>query len=65
MAEAEGRAHEAKLAEDVNRRMLVDRANAEREKWIAAINTTFDHIGGAFLLLAVVLPTEYCVSFVT
>ncbi|XP_050221934.1 uncharacterized protein LOC126672075 [Mercurialis annua] len=48
MAEAEGRAHEAKLAEDVNRRMLVDRANAEREKWIAAINTAFDHIGGGF-----------------
>ncbi|RDX98187.1 ATPase family AAA domain-containing protein 3, partial [Mucuna pruriens] len=46
MAEAEGRAHEAKLAEDINRRMLVDRANAEREKWVAAINTTFDHIGG-------------------
>ncbi|KAI4322039.1 hypothetical protein L6164_021764 [Bauhinia variegata] len=46
MAEAEGRAHEAKLAEEVNRRMLVDRANAEREKWVAAINTTFDHIGG-------------------
>ncbi|KAI9156584.1 hypothetical protein LWI28_009033 [Acer negundo] len=46
MAEAEGRAHEAKLAEDVNRRILVDRANAEREKWVAAINTTFDHIGG-------------------
>ncbi|CAI0555588.1 unnamed protein product [Linum tenue] len=45
MAEAEGRAHEAKLAEDVNRRILVDRANAEREKWVAAINTTFDHIG--------------------
>ncbi|XP_044466599.1 ATPase family AAA domain-containing protein 3-like [Mangifera indica] len=46
MAEAEGRAQEAKLTEEVNRRMLVDRANAEREKWIAAINTTFDHIGG-------------------
>ncbi|XP_022718574.1 ATPase family AAA domain-containing protein 3-like [Durio zibethinus] len=46
MAEAEGRAHEAKLAEEVNRRILVDRANAEREKWVAAINTTFDHIGG-------------------
>ncbi|KAK9732453.1 hypothetical protein RND81_04G001300 [Saponaria officinalis] len=46
MAEAEGRAHEAKLAEDVNRRMLVQRANAEREKWVSAINTTFDHIGG-------------------
>ncbi|CAN4085556.1 unnamed protein product [Withania somnifera] len=42
------RAHEAKLAEDVNRRILVDRANAEREKWIAAINTTFEHIGGGF-----------------
>lgn len=48
MAEAEGRAHEAKLAEDVNRRILVDRANAEREKWIAAINTTFEHIGDGF-----------------
>ena len=47
IAEAEGRAHEARLAEDVNRRMLVDRANAEREKWVAAINTTFEHIGGA------------------
>ncbi|KAK6289344.1 hypothetical protein POUND7_000885 [Theobroma cacao] len=46
MAEAEGRAHEAKLAEEVNRRILIDRANAEREKWVAAINTTFDHIGG-------------------
>ncbi|CAN1157973.1 ATPase family AAA domain-containing protein 3 [Linum perenne] len=46
MAEAEGRAHEAKLAEDVNRRILIDRANAEREKWVSAINTTFEHIGG-------------------
>lgn len=46
MAEAEGRAHEAKLGEDVRRRMLVERANAEREKWVAAINTAFDHIGG-------------------
>ncbi|KAM7273187.1 hypothetical protein ACFE04_027851 [Oxalis oulophora] len=46
MAEAEGRAHEAKLAEDINRRQLIDRANAEREKWVAAINTTFEHIGG-------------------
>ncbi|XP_057774092.1 uncharacterized protein LOC130993279 [Salvia miltiorrhiza] len=46
MAEAEGRAHEAKLGEDVSRRMLVERANAEREKWVATINTAFDHIGG-------------------
>ncbi|XP_052198609.1 uncharacterized protein LOC127805842 [Diospyros lotus] len=45
MAEAEGRAHEVKLSEEVNRRMLVERANVEREKWVAAINTTFDHIG--------------------
>lgn len=50
MAEAEGRAHEAKLAEDVNKRMLIERANAEREKWVSAINTTFEHIGGTFYL---------------
>lgn len=50
LAEAEGRAHEAKLAEEVNRRMLVERANAEREKWVSAINTTFEHIGGANLV---------------
>ena len=50
MAEAEGRARESKLSEDVNRRMLVDRANAEREKWVSAINTTFDHIGGLTLV---------------
>ncbi|CAH9058559.1 unnamed protein product [Cuscuta epithymum] len=46
LAEAEGRALEAKLAEDVNRRLLLERANAEREKWVSAINTTFEHIGG-------------------
>lgn len=49
MAEAEGRAHEAKLAEDVNKRMLVERAGLEKDKWLAAINTTFSHIGGIFL----------------
>ena len=48
IAEAEGRAHEAKLAEDVNRRILKDRANAEMEKWVAAINTTFEHVGGIY-----------------
>lgn len=46
LAEAEGRAHEAKLAENVNRRLLLERANLEKDKWLAAINTTFDHIGG-------------------
>lgn len=44
MAEAEGRAHEAKLTEDHNRRMLIERINGERDKWLAAINTTFSHI---------------------
>lgn len=46
MAEAEGRAHEAKLTEEHNRRMLIERINGEREKWLAAINTTFSHIEG-------------------
>ncbi|TYG94690.1 hypothetical protein ES288_A11G208800v1 [Gossypium darwinii] len=51
MAEAEGRAHEAKLSEDHNRRMLIERVNGEREKWLAAINTTFSHIEGGFRTL--------------
>ncbi|XP_047322622.1 ATPase family AAA domain-containing protein 3-like [Impatiens glandulifera] len=51
MAEAEGRAHEAKLTEEHNRRMLLERVNGEREKWLAAINTTFNHIEGAFQVL--------------
>ena len=50
MAEAEGRAHEAKLTEEHNRRMLLDRMNGEKEKWLAAINTTFSHIEGSMLL---------------
>lgn len=65
MAEAEGRAHEAKLAEDVNRRMLVDRANAEREKWVAAINTTFDHIGGTGLPLPLYYQENAVFLFIT
>ncbi|KAF9678302.1 hypothetical protein SADUNF_Sadunf07G0020800 [Salix dunnii] len=51
MAEAEGRAHEAKLTEEHNRRMLVERINGEREKWLAAINTTFSHIEGGLRTL--------------
>lgn len=50
MAEAEGRAHEAKLTEDHNRRMLVERMNGEKEKWLAAINTTFSHVEGIRLI---------------
>lgn len=50
MAEAEGRAHEAKLTEDHNRRMLIERMQGERDKWLAAINTTFSHIEGMQLI---------------
>ncbi|XP_022949773.1 ATPase family AAA domain-containing protein 3 [Cucurbita moschata] len=51
MAEAEGRAHEAKLTEDHNRRMLMERISGEKEKWLAAINTTFSHIEGSVRIL--------------
>ncbi|KAG4987930.1 hypothetical protein JHK85_030913 [Glycine max] len=51
MAEAEGRAHEAKLTEDHNRRMLIERMQGERDKWLAAINTTFSHIEGGLRAL--------------
>ncbi|KAK2657186.1 hypothetical protein Ddye_010238 [Dipteronia dyeriana] len=51
MAEAEGRAHEARLTEDQNRRMLVERINGERDKWLAAINTSFSHIEDGFRTL--------------
>ncbi|XP_020156171.1 uncharacterized protein [Aegilops tauschii subsp. strangulata] len=46
MADAEAKALELQLSEDVKRRLLIERANAEREKWVQAINTTFEHIGG-------------------
>ncbi|KAG8071978.1 hypothetical protein GUJ93_ZPchr0006g41143 [Zizania palustris] len=46
LAEAEGRALEAKLSEDVKRRLLLEEAKAEKDKWVQAINTTFEHIGG-------------------
>ncbi|KAK9066887.1 hypothetical protein SSX86_014211 [Deinandra increscens subsp. villosa] len=51
LAEAEGRAHEAKLTEDHNRRMLIERVNGEKEKWLAAINTTFSHVEGGVRML--------------
>lgn len=56
MAEAEGRAHEAKLTEEHNRRMLLERMHGEKEKWLAAINTTFGHIEG-------IVPIQILVSF--
>ncbi|KAF3332787.1 ATPase family AAA domain-containing protein 3-like protein [Carex littledalei] len=51
IAEAEGRAHEARLTEEYNRRMLVEKMSGEREKWLAAINTTFAHIEGGFRMI--------------
>ncbi|KAI7739129.1 hypothetical protein M8C21_004103 [Ambrosia artemisiifolia] len=37
---------EEQRKKDVNKRMLIERGNAEREKRVYAINTTFEHIGG-------------------
>ncbi|XP_072959622.1 uncharacterized protein [Typha angustifolia] len=51
MAEAEGRALEAKLTEEQNRRMLLERMSGEKEKWLAAINATFNHIEGGLRML--------------
>ena len=41
LAEAEGRAREARANEDVNRRTLTLRLEEERKKLVEAINTTF------------------------
>ncbi|CAH8386394.1 unnamed protein product [Eruca vesicaria subsp. sativa] len=46
MAEAEGRARESKLSEDVNKRMLVDRANAEEKNGRVSFS-----IGGLRMIL--------------
>uniref|UniRef100_A0A804PLE0 AAA+ ATPase domain-containing protein n=2 Tax=Zea mays TaxID=4577 RepID=A0A804PLE0_MAIZE len=46
MAEAEGRILVTRQTEDVKRRLILEEINADREKWIQVINTTFEHIGG-------------------
>ena len=51
LAEAEGRANEAKLAEDVNRRLLGDRLEAQRKQALESINATFQHLGKAAMTL--------------
>ena len=51
ISEAEAIALERKLTEDYERKMLLERMNGEKEKWIAAINTTFSQIEGSVLLL--------------
>lgn len=48
MAEAEARAREAGLTEDYNKRMLIESMDGEKQKWLAAINTTFSHIEGSY-----------------
>ena len=50
MVEAEARAHETKITEEYNRKMLIERINGEREKWLAAINAMFSHIEGMQLI---------------
>ena len=50
MVEAEGQDIEVKLSEEHNRRMLIEHINGEREKWLAAINSTFSHIEGKLLI---------------
>ncbi|CAN1225410.1 ATPase family AAA domain-containing protein 3-A [Linum perenne] len=50
-AEIERETIRAKLTEEHNRRMLVEKINGEREKWLAAINATFSHIEGGFRTL--------------
>lgn len=52
LAEAEGRALERRQNEDVYRRELLTKMELERERLLAAINTTFRQIGaGVYGLL--------------
>ncbi|TVU28168.1 hypothetical protein EJB05_19677 [Eragrostis curvula] len=48
IAEGEARALEKILSEDIDRQLLVETLNGEKEKWLAAVNTTFLHIEGGF-----------------
>lgn len=43
-ADAEARVHEAILTKEHDRIMLLEKLNGEKEKWLAAINTTFSHV---------------------
>ncbi|OVA18738.1 AAA+ ATPase domain [Macleaya cordata] len=49
--EAEARVRKAKLTEEIDKRLLVEKIKGEKEKWLAAINTTFSHIEGGFRIL--------------
>ncbi|KAF9586813.1 hypothetical protein IFM89_039975 [Coptis chinensis] len=50
MAEAEARALEKKLTEEQKMRTLEEELKGEKDKWLAAIHTTFKHIEGEKLL---------------
>lgn len=47
---AEANFRQAEILEDYNKRMLLELMNGEKEKWLAAINTTFSHIEGLHVL---------------
>nr|TKW41151.1 hypothetical protein SEVIR_1G295000v2 [Setaria viridis] len=51
LAAAEARAHEARELEEITRRTMVEKMKGEKEKWLAAINTTFSHVEGGFRML--------------
>ncbi|CAO2047802.1 unnamed protein product [Urochloa humidicola] len=51
LAEAAARAHEIRESEEVTKRMMVEKMKGEKEKWLAAVNTTFSHIEGGFRTL--------------
>ena len=46
LAEAEARALEQRELEEVTRRTMLEKMKGEKEKWLAAINTTFSHVEG-------------------
>jgi len=46
LAEAEARAIEQRELEEVTRRTMLEKMKGEKEKWLAAINTTFSHVEG-------------------
>ncbi|OEL31004.1 hypothetical protein BAE44_0007975 [Dichanthelium oligosanthes] len=46
LAEAEARAHEQRQLEEITKRTMLEKMKGEKEKWLAAINTTFSHVEG-------------------
>ncbi|RLM79087.1 ATPase family AAA domain-containing protein 3C [Panicum miliaceum] len=51
LAEAEARALEQRELEEITRRTMLEKMKGEKEKWLAAINTTFSHVEGGFRTL--------------